>query len=99
MSKSTLLGWREVGSGSAVKLGACFVERHITLESTMCWFGQAFSEEPGGFASLVRDICVIEKPRGDGVKRICKNELPISQKLCRSLFSENKGDVKRAFFA
>ena len=41
---------------AAVALGACFVERHITLDRANWGSDQAASVEPGGLQRLVRDI-------------------------------------------
>ena len=68
---------------AAVVLGADFVERHITLDRAMWGSDQAASVEPGGFARLVRDIRVIEKALGDGIKKVYESELPIRKKLRR----------------
>ena len=68
---------------AAVVLGACAVERHITLDRAMWGSDQAASVEPGGFSRLVRDIRVIEQAMGDGVKRVYDSELPIMKKLRR----------------
>jgi N-acetylneuraminate synthase len=68
---------------AAVGLGACFVERHITLDRAMWGSDQAASVEPGGFSRLVRDIRVIEQAMGDGRKRVYESELPIRAKLRR----------------
>lgn len=68
---------------AAVALGACFVERHITLDRTMWGSDQAASVEPWGLMRLVRDIRVIEKAMGDGVKRVYESELPIMKRLRR----------------
>lgn len=76
----------EVGlqtSLAAVTLGACVVERHITLDRAMWGSDQAASVEPAGFHRLVRDIRVIERAMGDGVKRVYESELPIRKKLRR----------------
>lgn len=70
---------------AAVMLGACAVERHITLDRTMWGTDQAASVEPGGFARLVRDIRVIESALGDGVKQVYASERPIMSKLRRVL--------------
>jgi N-acetylneuraminate synthase len=72
---------------AAVTLGACFVERHITLDRAMWGSDQAASVEPSGFHRLVRDIRVIEKSMGDGVKRVYDSELPIRKKLRRAIVS------------
>ena len=68
---------------AAVLLGACFVERHITLDRTMWGTDQAASVEPPGLMRLVRDIRVIESALGDGVKKVYDSELPIRKKLRR----------------
>lgn len=62
-------------------LGACFVERHITLDRAMWGSDHAASVEPGGLMRLVRDIRVIEMAMGDGVKRVYESELPSIKKL------------------
>lgn len=66
---------------AAVVLGACFVERHITLDRAIWGSDQAASVEPHGFARLVRDIRVIEVAMGDGVKRVYESEMPTHNKL------------------
>ena len=68
---------------AAVALGACFVERHITLDRANWGSDQAASVEPAGLGRLVRDIRVIETALGDGVKRVYESELPSMQKLRR----------------
>jgi N-acetylneuraminate synthase len=69
---------------AAVVMGACFVERHVTLDRAMWGTDQAASIEPAGLMRLVRDIRVIEDAIGDGVKRVYESELPIRAKLRRS---------------
>ena len=76
----------EVGlatSVAAVTLGACIVERHITLDRSMWGSDQAASVEPTGFVRMVKDIRAIEKAMGDGVKKVYDSELPIIDKLRR----------------
>lgn len=68
---------------AAAVLGACVVERHITLDRAMWGSDQAASIEPQGFERLVRDIRAWEAARGDGVKRVYESEMPIIQKLRR----------------
>ncbi|MDK9496412.1 N-acetylneuraminate synthase family protein [Streptomyces katrae] len=68
---------------AAVALGACAVERHITLDRAMWGSDQAASVEPGGLARLVRDIRTIETALGDGVKRVYASELGPMKKLRR----------------
>lgn len=76
----------EVGlapSLAAVALGACMVERHITLDRAMWGSDQAASVEPQGFARLVRDIHAVEASLGDGRKRVWPSEIPVMEKLRR----------------
>jgi sialic acid synthase SpsE len=68
---------------AAVALGACFVERHITLDRANWGSDQAASVEPGGLERLVRDIRIIETALGDGVKRVYEGELAPMRKLRR----------------
>jgi sialic acid synthase SpsE len=68
---------------AAVTLGACVVERHITLDRAMWGSDQSASVEPHGFARLVRDIRTVETAMGDGVKVVYDSELPIKSKLRR----------------
>jgi N-acetylneuraminate synthase len=66
---------------AAVVLGACMIERHITLDRAMWGSDQAASVEPHGFARLVRDIRVIEKALGDGIKRVYESEKVAMRRL------------------
>jgi sialic acid synthase SpsE len=68
---------------AAVALGACFVERHITLDRAMWGSDQAASVEPGGLQRLVRDIRTIEDSLGDGVKKVYDSERKPMEKLRR----------------
>jgi len=68
---------------AAVVLGACAVERHLTLDRAMWGSDQAASIEPHGLARLVKDIRAVEAALGDGVKRIYTSEIPSLKKLRR----------------
>jgi N-acetylneuraminate synthase len=70
-------------SVAASVLGACIVERHITLDRAMWGSDHAASLEPNGIVRLVRDIRLIEKSFGDGIKRLLPREVPIMDKLRR----------------
>ena len=59
----------------AVSLGACSIERHITLDRANWGSDQAASVEPGGIQRLVKYIRVTEQALGDGVKRVYESEL------------------------
>ena len=68
---------------AAAVLGACVVERHITLDRAMWGSDQAASVEPQGFARLVRDLRAMEASLGDGIKKVYESEIPIMRKLRR----------------
>ena len=68
---------------AAMTLGACAVERHITLDRADWGSDQAASVEPGGFSRLVKYIRVTEAALGDGVKRVYDSERPSLEKLRR----------------
>ena len=72
-----------VPSAVAVAMGACLVERHITLDRAMWGSDQSASVEPQGLASLVKYIRVTERSLGDGVKRVYDSELSSLSKLRR----------------
>ncbi len=67
----------------AVALGACMVERHITLDRAMWGSDQAASVEPQGIERLVKYIRVSEQSMGDGIKRVYDSELSSLKKLRR----------------
>jgi len=72
-----------VPSAIAVSLGACLVERHITLDRAMWGSDQAASVEPQGMEKLVKYIRVTEQALGDGVKKVYDSEKSSLQKLRR----------------
>jgi N-acetylneuraminate synthase len=67
----------------ATALGACLIERHITLDRAMWGTDQAASVEPGGVERLVKYLRVTEQALGDGVKRVYDSEKPSLTKLRR----------------
>ncbi len=72
-----------VPSAVAVALGACMVERHLTLDRAMWGSDQAASVEPWGFETLVKYIRVAEASVGDGVKKVYESEKSSMKKLRR----------------
>lgn len=68
---------------AAVVLGACVVERHITLDRAMWGSDQAASVEIQGVKRLVVDIKTWEAAKGDGNIRVYETEVPIIKKLRR----------------
>ena len=70
-------------SVAAAVLGACMVERHITMDRAMWGSDQSASLEPNGISRLVRDIRLVEQSMGDGIKRVYEEEVPVMKKLRR----------------
>ena len=68
---------------AAVVLGACVVERHVTLDRALWGSDQAASVEPHGIARLLKDIRAVQIAMGDGVKRVYESEIPVMHKLRR----------------
>ena len=76
----------EIGLSTTIAasvLGACVIERHVTLNRAMWGSDQAASVEPQGFERVVRDVRVIEQAMGDGMIKIYDSEKPIIAKLRR----------------
>jgi sialic acid synthase SpsE len=53
---------------AAVALGACVVEKHVTLDKTMAGPDHSFAIEPAGVKNMVRRIRDVEAAIGDGAK-------------------------------
>jgi len=66
---------------TAAALGATSIERHITLDRTMYGSDQAASIEVGSLESFVETIRMIDKIRGDGIKKISDKEMVVRKKL------------------
>jgi N-acetylneuraminate synthase len=64
---------------AAVALGACCIERHITLDRAMWGSDQAASLEPNGITKIVNYVRIVEQSLGDGVKRVVEREQPSSR--------------------
>jgi len=72
-----------VPSVMAIALGACLVEKHITLNRAMWGSDHAASLEPEGLWRVVRDVRLWPVCCGDGIKRVYDSEVPIMKKLRR----------------
>lgn len=72
-----------VTSFGAVALGACFLERHITLDRTMWGSDQSASLEMDDLKLLVSGVREINLALGDGVKRVYESEESAKAKLRR----------------
>jgi N-acetylneuraminate synthase len=73
---------------AAAAMGACFVERHFTLDRAMWGSDHAASVEPQGMQKLVRDIRDVEQSLGDGIKRVYDSELGAMRRLRRAKSAE-----------
>lgn len=72
-----------VPSYAAAAMGACIVEKHITLERSMWGSDQASSIEPQELTNLCRWIRELQILRGDGKKVIYPEEREVIKKLRR----------------
>jgi N-acetylneuraminate synthase len=68
---------------ASVALGASFVERHITLDRAMWGSDQSASVEPVGLRRLVKDIRVVDRGLGDGIKKVYDSESVSRSRLRR----------------
>lgn len=67
----------------AATLGACVIEKHITLDRTMWGSDHAASLGPDGLYRMIRDLRNLPGVLGDGEKRVYESEIPIKEKLRR----------------
>ena len=67
----------------AATLGACMIEKHITLDRTMWGSDHAASLGPDGLYRMIRDIRNLPGVLGNGEKRVYESEIPIKEKLRR----------------
>jgi N,N'-diacetyllegionaminate synthase len=73
---------------AAVALGACMIEKHLTLDSSAPGPDHAASLEPGAFAALVSSIRSIESALGDGRKVPVPSERGTANVARKSLVAE-----------
>ncbi|MGP1599331.1 N-acetylneuraminate synthase family protein [Peptoanaerobacter stomatis] len=66
---------------ASVSMGATSVERHITLDKNMYGSDQKASIEPEQIFELVKNIRIIEKAMGDGLKVLSVSEEEVKKKL------------------
>jgi N-acetylneuraminate synthase/N,N'-diacetyllegionaminate synthase len=92
---------------AAVALGACVVEKHFTLDTTLAGPDHAASTAPKDFKKLVEAIRKMEDALGDGIKKPTFSEqqiMPVitkrivaGQEICQGdVFSEDNLVVKRS---
>jgi N-acetylneuraminate synthase/N,N'-diacetyllegionaminate synthase len=63
-----------VAAVAAVALGACVIEKHLTLDRSMPGPDHTASLDPGGFFAMVRDIRECEAALGSALKQPTPNE-------------------------
>jgi N-acetylneuraminate synthase len=66
---------------ASVAMGACYVERHITLDRAQWGSDQAISLEPHELKTMLDNIRLVEQAMGDGVKRVYESEMRVRAKL------------------
>ncbi len=71
---------------AAVALGACVIEKHLTLDKALVGPDHAASLTPDKFREMVSSIRDVERAMGDGIKRPSSGEL-------KNLFSVRKSIV------
>jgi sialic acid synthase SpsE len=81
---------------AAVALGACIIEKHVTLDRTMKGVDHPFSLEPAGMKDLVKGVRQAEKALGAYSRDLSVGELGSRQMVRRSVaarFDIKKGDM------
>ena len=81
---------------AAVALGACVIEKHLTLDRTMPGPDHAASMEPGAFRDMVAAIRSVERALGSGIKEPLGAELANRVAARKSLVAAEpirKGDL------
>jgi sialic acid synthase SpsE len=81
---------------AAVALGACIIEKHVTLDRTMKGVDHPFSLDPAAMKDLVRGVREAEKALGSYARNLSEEELGSRQMVRRSIAARldiNKGDV------
>lgn len=74
--------WRGIQlDAAAVALGACIVERHVTLDRAAKGTDHAASLEPDGLRRLVRDLAAVVEAMGRPEKRVLDCEREAIEKL------------------
>ena len=70
---------------AAVALGACVLEKHLTLDCAMSGPDHQASLEPSDFAALVASIRTVERALGSGEKQPAEAEFEVARAARRSL--------------
>jgi N-acetylneuraminate synthase/N,N'-diacetyllegionaminate synthase len=73
---------------AAVALGACVIEKHLTLDRKMPGPDHKASLEPHEFEEMVKAIRNVEKALGDGIKKPTEEEEKIKKVARRSIVAK-----------
>ncbi|MBN2328236.1 MAG: N-acetylneuraminate synthase family protein [Candidatus Omnitrophica bacterium] len=72
---------------AAVSLGACIIEKHITLSHHLPGWDHNFSTEPEAFKRYVQTIRDIETALGTGEKKLTPSEILVHEIARRSIYA------------
>ena len=98
----TLVGYSDHTLGehivlASIALGACFIEKHFTLDQTLPGPDHSFAMEPKEFKMMVSNIRDIEQALGDGFKNGPREgEIEMAEKGKRSIHANKnikKGEI------
>jgi sialic acid synthase SpsE len=84
------VGWSDHTAGwdiaaAAVALGACLIEKHLTMDRSQSGPDHQASLDPPGFAEMVRAVRRVEAALGNGVKQPRPSEAPVAAVARKSL--------------
>lgn len=83
-------------SVAASAMGACVIERHITLDKSMAGPDHKASLELDEFRKMIQDIRLVEEAQGSGKKHFTRGEIFTKDLLGKSLLAGKdikKGDI------
>lgn len=86
-------------SAVAVGLGACVVERHVTIDRTLKGPDHAASLEPPGLMKLVRDVRAVQRAMGTTGLGLVEREHAVRTKLAKSLVASRSLEVGKVIEA
>lgn len=76
---------------AAVAMGACIIEKHFTLDRNMAGPDHHFAIEPEELKTMIKWIRDVEKAKGDGIKKISKQEKEENyEKARRSIIAKKR---------
>jgi sialic acid synthase SpsE len=78
---------------AAVALGACIIEKHVTLDRTMKGVDHPFSLDPPAMMDLVRGVRIAEKALGTFSRSLSEAERGSRQMVRRSAAA--RSDIKK----